>query len=393
MLAREAVAVVLTRTSIKPYRIAARRPETPNHAPKNPLMQTPLLVLNYNGDALLRECLPSVLRAAERSRRDCPVMVIDNGSTDDSLTTLAREFPQVQVRCEENFGLCSYNRALAELDCRVAILLNNDIKLHEDCIDPLVAPLLEKPPAGERPCFMTAPLCWLFDGKTYEGLKTSIRWRWGLVQATALFDGYQQAVYAAGETASAGAVMAVDRQRFLALGGFDPLYLPGRIEDLDFSFRGYQAGFRACYVPAAVAYHRGLGTFGAVYSKAGCDHLAMRNTLLFQWKNLRGPAAFWRQAVGLPARLARDVLRAPFTPKDYRFAFIRAMCAALAHRRQIGQSQRARRGRPPTRILSKVSSDRFAQRKRRARQGGVSGRRILAKRAALRRERTIAAPN
>jgi GT2 family glycosyltransferase len=156
---------------------------------------------------------------------------------------------------------------------------------------------------------MTAPLCWQFDGRTYEGFKTAVRWRWGLVQATALFPRHEERIAQAGWTASAGAALAVDRRKFLALGGFDPLYLPGRLEDLDFAFRGYQAGYHARYVPQAVAYHLGMGTFGPAFGREGCDRLALRNTLLFQWKNLRHPWHRLRQVAGLGTRLLLDACR------------------------------------------------------------------------------------
>jgi N-acetylglucosaminyl-diphospho-decaprenol L-rhamnosyltransferase len=310
-----------------------------------------VLVLNYNGRALLEECLPSMLAAAEASRHACRVIVVDNDPADGSAEFLALRFPQVEVVARPNRGLCSFNDVLAALSCPVAVLLNNDIKLDRACIDPLVEPLL-RPSLDEQcgsavqdneaasRCFMTAPRCWLFDGVTYEGLKTAVRWRWGLVQATSLFPGHENVIDVPGPTASAGAAMAVDRRLFLELGGFDALYLPGRIEDLDFAFRGYVAGYQALYVPGAVAYHRGMATFGPAFSLDGCDHLALRNTLLFQWKNLRHPAHVLRQVVGLPIRVLRDLVTAPFLPRGRRLATCRALAAAWQRRRQIRPSPR-----------------------------------------------------
>jgi GT2 family glycosyltransferase len=297
-------------------------------------MHVHLLVLNYNGRGLLEECLPSVIEAGRQSRHACGVAVIDNDSTDDSVAWLARQFPQVEIiRCP-NRGLCSFNEVVPRLPGPVALLLNNDIKLDRQAVDPLVAPLIGEPAHGERPCFMTAPLCWLFDGVTYEGFRTAVRWRWGLVQATALYPGHEPAIRRRGATASAGAALAVDRDKFAALGGFDPLYLPGRLEDLDFAYRGYQAGYWAVYVPEATAWHRGMATFGRVYGSLGCDELALRNTLLFQWKNLRHPAHLARQAAGLPLRLALEWMRAPWTPPARRWRFARALMGAMARRRQ-----------------------------------------------------------
>jgi GT2 family glycosyltransferase len=181
---------------------------------------------------------------------------------------------------------------------------------------------------------MSAPRCVLFDGVTHEGLQAAVRWRWGLVEATAYFPGHEQASARPGLTAAAGPVMAVDRQRFLELGGFDPLYLPGRIEDLDFAFRGYMAGYHACYVPAAVAYHKGQASFNAAFGPRGSDSLALRNTLLFHWKNLRHPVHVLRHLAALPVRIAFDCLRAPLTPKASRWAFVRAFVGAL---RRVGR--------------------------------------------------------
>jgi GT2 family glycosyltransferase len=313
-------------------------------------MPVHILVLNYNGRPLLAQCLPSILRAAAASRHACQVAVIDNDSEDDSVAWLGRHHPRVPVIRRPNRGLCSFNDVVAELPGPVAVLLNNDIKLDAGAIDPLIEPLLESDPANDSTCFMTAPLCWLFDGQTYEGFKTAVRWRWGLVQATALFEGHQPVIRTEGLTASAGAAIAVDRRKFLELGGFDPIYLPGRIEDLDFAFRGYAAGYHARYVPQAVAYHRGMGTFGRVFGVAGCDRLALRNTLLFQWKNLRDARSILRQMAGLPIRAAADVVRLPWAAPSRRLAFIKAFAAALARIEQVraappASQDRRRRGR------------------------------------------------
>lgn len=309
-----------------------------------------LLVLNFNGRDLLAECLPSVLRAAGRSRHACQVAVVDNSSTDDSLALLESRFPEVTVFPRPNRGLCSYNEVLAELDTPVVVLLNNDIKLAADGVDRLVEPLVADDDGhsadetqSDRRCFLTAPLCWLFDGCTYEGLQTAVRWRHGLVQALSDYSGYERLMFTARRTASAGAVMAVDRQKFLSLGGFDPLYLPGRLEDLDLVFRGYMAGYEARYVPAAVAYHKGEATFRRVYGAEGSRRLALRNTLLFQWKNLRHPGHIARHLCGVAVRLAGDVLQATWTAPASRFAFTRSLLAALA---RLADCLRARRRSP-----------------------------------------------
>src|SRR5688572_21779760 len=146
-----------------------------------------LFVLNFNGARLLAECLPSIVCAAARSRFRASIAVVDNGSTDDSLALLARDFPSVAVRSAPNDGLCSLNAAVAESSAPVVVLLNNDIKLADGALDPLVEPLLNAAPRSRstriaelEPIVFTAPRCYLFDEQTYEGFKTSVRMRGGL---------------------------------------------------------------------------------------------------------------------------------------------------------------------------------------------------------------------
>lgn len=262
-----------------------------------------ILVLNYNGRELLAECLPSVLAAASASPVSCRVSVIDNDSTDGSAEWLRTRWPDVPVIRHENLGLASFNRVLASMDESVVVLLNNDVKL-----DPgAVGPLLEVFDAHEDALF-AAPLCWSFDGRTYEGMRMRVRSRFGLVQGMCRVPGHEKLLGRTDLTAAAGPVLAVDRRKFLAIGGYDPLYFPGRIEDLDLGFRGWMAGFVGYYEPRSVAYHQGFGTFEPELGLARSNALAVRNSFLFAWKNLRGTRLLahfgW-----LPVRLGYWLLR------------------------------------------------------------------------------------
>jgi GT2 family glycosyltransferase len=289
--------------------------------------RTHILVLNYNGRDLLAECLPSVLRAAEASPVPCGVSVIDNASTDDSLALLAERWPVVEVIPAPNRGLASFNAVLARRDEPAALLLNNDVKLDPGAVGPLVRALEGRPDA-----LFSAPKCWGFDGSTYEGMRTRVRTRFGLVQGMCRVPGHEAHVDTPDLTAAAGPALMVDRARFLAVGGYDPLYFPGRIEDLDLGFLGWMAGWPGVYAPDSVAYHRGFGAFGPAFGDAGCDRLAARNTLLFAWKNLAG-ARLWGHLAWLPARLAHSLALG-------RGTFAGAFVEALG---RLGEVARARR--------------------------------------------------
>jgi len=135
-------------------------------------------------------------------------------------------------------------------------------------------------------------------------------------------------------TASAGAVLMVRRELFLALGGFDDLYLPGRYEDLDLAWRGWRRGWRGLFVPEARALHLGAGTFGPYYGRS-IARLDLRNAVLFVWKNLTDRALLVRHFGWLSVRL----LRSTVCPGDnfaeaFRQALRRAR-AALYRRRHL----------------------------------------------------------
>jgi GT2 family glycosyltransferase len=231
------------------------------------------------------------------------VSVVDNASTDGSRGQVARRWPAVGWIRQENLGLASFNRVLACREEPVVLLLNNDIKLAPGAVGPLLRVFEDHEDA-----LFSAPLCWSFDGRIYEGLRTRVRMRYGLVQGMCRVPGFEEVRDESDLTAAAGPVLAVDRRRFLALGGYDPIYFPGRIEDLDLGYRGWMAGYRGYYVPESVAYHRGFGTFESQLGMARCDRLASRNTLIFMWKNTAG-ARLLTHLLWLPIRLGVALLR------------------------------------------------------------------------------------
>ncbi len=285
-----------------------------------------ILVLNFNGRRLLDECLPSVVAAAASAPFECKTTIVDNDSTDGSREYLLEHWPEVGVVHSPNLGLASFNQTLLDLDEPVVLLLNNDVRLDPCAVEPLVQAVQNHPDA-----LFSAPLCWNRDGSTYEGMRTRVRFHRGLVQGMSRVPGLGDAIHEPDLTAAAGPVLAVHRQRFLALGGYDPLYHPGRIEDLDLGYRGWLANWKGYYVPESVAYHHGCASFEPAFGKAGSDLLALRNTLLFIWKNVRGRRLFEHFA-WIPARL----LHAAATGRlSFPLAFVQACSRWFEWRGQI----------------------------------------------------------
>lgn len=291
--------------------------------------RTHILVLNYNGRALLEACLPSVVAAADACPIPCGVTVVDNASTDDSLAYLEATWPRVAIVREPNRGLASFNAVLARMTEPAVLLLNNDVTLDPGAVMPLIEALDRHDDA-----LFAAPQCWTFDDREYEGMRTRVRSRFGMVQGMSRVPGHELLVDEDDLTAAAGPVLAVDRARFLAIRGYDPMYFPGRIEDLDLGFRGWMVGWRGYYVPRSRARHRGFGAFGPAFGASGCDHLAMRNTLLFCWKNLGGTR--------LVTHLAWLCVRLVHAVATGRRAFLSAFVDALARCGDVRSQRRER---------------------------------------------------
>src|SRR5208337_2074099 len=159
--------------------------------------RTHILVLTYNGRDLLAECLPSIALAAARSAVPCGVTVVDNESTDGSAELVSQRWPGVRVVREQNRGLASFNRVLTALDEPVVLLLNNDVKLAPSAVAPLLRVF-----ENHDDALFSAPLCWSFDGRDYEGMRTRVRSKFGLVQGMCRVPGHERVLDRADLTAS-----------------------------------------------------------------------------------------------------------------------------------------------------------------------------------------------
>ena len=284
-------------------------------------MRCRIVILNYNGRELLPKCLPSVMAAARRAKTPAAVTVLDNRSPDDDLSFVKKNFPEAQIEiAPRNLCLCSYNEYLLKMDEPVAILLNNDIRVEEDFVDPLMRYFEQDPSA-----FLAAPRVMTFDGTAVEAGKSEAGVRFGMFWCDARRPGYEKKVMSPSETYSSG-FGAFSRGKFLALGGYDLRYLPGIMEDVDLCYRARRAGYRLYYEPASVVYHMGQASFKKKFGRRGIAVMAHRNNFLFMWKNFKGPA-FWLQHLAyLPLRLLAALLTG-------RFAFIEGFFYALSGRR------------------------------------------------------------
>ena len=287
-----------------------------------------IIILNYNGRPLLEECLPSITQASSSSKLKCSVCVIDNLSTDDSVSFLRSSYRDIElIESGENKVLCGFNQVLKDGVEDISVLLNNDMKVDAGFVDPLVEAFLKHEDA-----FLAVPKIMSFDGKTCENGKGRTRMRYGMFWAKSRYPGYEKEIEQEG-IISHGANGAFLRKRFVELGGFDSLYLPGIMEEADLCFRAYKQGERCYYVPGSVIYHKGRASFKKVYAERKIEALAHRNTFLFMWKNISSPRYVVEHLFFLLPRLLVSVLTGKF---EFAWGFFQALprlSLALGRRR------------------------------------------------------------
>ncbi|PKP32484.1 MAG: glycosyl transferase family 2, partial [Bacteroidetes bacterium HGW-Bacteroidetes-17] len=106
------------------------------------MKKTAVVILNWNGREFLKKFLPTVIKY---SSNDAEIIVADNASTDDSIEVLKSEFPEIKIiQNKTNGGFASgYNEALKQVEAEFYILLNSDIEVTENWINPIVE-MMEK---------------------------------------------------------------------------------------------------------------------------------------------------------------------------------------------------------------------------------------------------------
>jgi O-antigen biosynthesis protein len=298
-------------------------------------MQAALIIINHNGRQLLERGLPGVVEAAAHAGGHA-VAVADDGSTDDSLSFVSTTFPEVSFQAypKRGFG-ATCNRAVAEAETEAVVLLNSDIVVAPDFLDPLLAGLAQPDVFAVSGKFLNP------DGSlTYTlGNRTSGEWRRGLLYLHHETEAEQLQTTVPQLYANGGAI-AVRRDWWQQLGGFDGLYAPFYWEDADLGYRAWGRGWRVLYEPASVVYHEQGATIGQVHRAPEIELISARNALLFAWKNLLEGRGFAR-AVAAQARWTADDVLIGGLPN--RGAALRAALRRLpmvAGRRR--QEQRAR---------------------------------------------------
>ncbi|MFZ4401932.1 MAG: glycosyltransferase family 2 protein [Bacteroidales bacterium] len=243
-----------------------------------------IIILNWNGYEVSRECLLSLQKI---SFPNYTVILVDNGSTDNSVETLSKDFDKVDYLClDKNYGFSGGNNkginyALNKYNPDYFLLLNNDTEVKSDFLDQLILPFHEN-----DNIFATVPKIYFFDNKDiiwYAGGKVSkfsgIVNEYGKYKKDAPSNSIQKKI---GFVNGCSVLLSTDAINKIGL--LDEQFF-AYSEDTDYSLRILKSGYLMMYVPDSIVYHKVSYSFrdNGNWFKF---YLATRNLILLQRKHL-----------------------------------------------------------------------------------------------------------
>ena len=248
------------------------------------MTKTAVIILNWNGEAMMRRFLPALVRHTA----DAEIIVADNGSTDNSLPMLQKDFPSVKTLAfAENYGFAGgYNRAIEAVEAEYVVLLNSDVEVTEGWLPPLVEYMDSH---GDVAACQPKLLSWHNrDSFEYAGAAGGYIDRYGYPFCRGrIFDTVEKDCGQYDTVAdihwATGACMMVRRETYLDCGGLDDLFFAHN-EEIDLCWRMRLKGYAIRCVPASAVYHVGGGTLPQGNPRK--TFLNFRNNLTMIYKNI-----------------------------------------------------------------------------------------------------------
>lgn len=300
-------------------------------------MKVAIVILNWNGEILLEQYLPSVVQYSGMA----DIYLADNHSTDGSVAFVKRHFPFVKIIQNANNGgfAKGYNDALTQVQADLFCLLNSDVEVTENWLEPILELFAQSPEvaiaqpkildllkkdhfeyAGAAGGFIDQlgyPFC---RGRIFQALE----------EDKGQYDDTREIFWAT------GACMFIRKSVFEALGGFDEDYFAHQ-EEVDLCWRAKNLGYKVYYVGLSSVYHLGGSTLSNMNPKK--TYLNFRNSLFTITKNLPRRKAF----VIIFIRLMLDALAALRFVAQFKFNHCAAILRAhLSFYRQFGKMYRKR---------------------------------------------------
>ncbi|WP_297794926.1 glycosyltransferase family 2 protein [uncultured Eudoraea sp.] len=253
-------------------------------------MKIAIVILNWNGEALLERYLPLVVKYSGNA----DIYVADNASTDDSVAFVRNNFPNVNIiQNSSNGGFAKgYNDALEQIDADIFCLLNSDVEVTKDWLKPIKETFIKYPDAAIiQPKILDLLRRDYFE---YAGAAGGFLDQFGYPFCRGrIFQAIEKDEGQYDETTeifwATGACMFIRSEVFQNLGGFDEEYFAHQ-EEVDLCWRAQNKRLKVFYVGASHVFHLGGSTLSNMNPKK--TFLNFRNSLYSITKNLPRRRAF-----------------------------------------------------------------------------------------------------
>lgn len=223
-----------------------------------------VVIPNWNGEQKLMKNLPKVLSLGRE------VIVVDDGSEDQSVEIVKNNFPQVKlIVSKTNRGFSSaVNTGVKQASGNLIFLLNSDAIPHEDCLIYIL------------PHFRN-------DKVFSVGCNSGGSWSWARFKNGYFWHFMAPKTNSTHQTLWVSGGSGVFRKKVWEdLGGLDELFNPFYEEDLDIGYRATKRGYINLWEPKALVEHKSFGVIKHHYSGEYIEKISQRNQLFFIWKNL-----------------------------------------------------------------------------------------------------------
>lgn len=244
-----------------------------------------VVILNYNTKYFLEQFLPSVNQS---SYQNLEIVVIDNASNDDSVQYIKQNFEHIKlIELDKNYGFTGgYNRGLKLIESDFYILLNSDVQVKQNWIEPMVDLVLkDEKIAAIQPKILDYKNKNQFE---YAGASGGMIDQYGfpfcrgrvfdhLEKDNGQYEDIQEVFWAT------GAALFVNSKLYHELGGLDEDFF-AHMEEIDFCWRLQNNGYKVMVCPESVVYHVGGGTLQKSNPKK--TYYNFRNGLILLIKNL-----------------------------------------------------------------------------------------------------------
>lgn len=277
------------------------------------MIKISIVILNFNCEKFILDCLASVQKAKEKSDFEVETVVIDNGSIDNSVNLIKKNFPEMTIlETHENLGFAEGNnvgiRYALQNDADYVLILNPDTLVDEHLLTFLMKAAKSDSQKGVLgPKIYFAPGFEFHKdryrkdeiGKVIYYAGGKIDWQNMIASHRGVdevdrgqFDQEMETDFVT------GCCMLVRREVFDKIGPFDKKYFL-YLEDNDFCQRAKRAGFRLVYVPKAKMFH--LDSASSAVGGLLQDYFITRNRLLFglKYAGLRAKFALFRESLKL----------------------------------------------------------------------------------------------